>query len=187
MGVADGEVAGDDEVDDTVRLQRGVAANSSVRERERGGVIGVGGVLVSSVPANSTVIHSCTKHTNSNWSPLTLIGAHCHVRVHVFPIISTQEMQSGDMQVMTSYHSAMRNNDCLTVLSINRGKGGVCKLSFQCLWELVLLRGFNTTFPIVCVCVVITFITNTCKYPHTHTHTHTHTPTHTQRVIGKVN
>ena len=44
MGVADGEVAGDDEVDDIVRLQRGVAANSSVCERERG-VIGVGGVL----------------------------------------------------------------------------------------------------------------------------------------------
>ena len=74
MGVADGEVAGDDEVDDTVRLQRGVAANSSAceRERERGGVIGVGGVLVSSVPANSTESQSYTAVPNT----LTLIGAH---------------------------------------------------------------------------------------------------------------
>ena len=52
----------------------------------------------------------------------------------------------------------------------------MCKLSFQCLWELVLLRGFNKYHipDCVCVCVLLSHSLPTrCKYPHTHTHTHT--------------
>ena len=100
-----------------------------------------------------SIIHSYTQHTNSNWSPLTLIGAHCHV----FPIISTQEMQSGDMQVTTSYHSAMRNNDCLTVLCVYKQRE---VRSVQVIVSMSVGTGFAERFQL-CVCVVITFITNT--------------------------